>query len=52
MRKPKYSIRKELVESIVEEWYEYRIYEGKPKDGFAVASFKSEGEATKWVRNH
>ena len=52
MSKPKYSIRKELVESVVEEWFEYRIYAGKPKDGFAIASCKSAGEANKWVENH
>lgn len=52
MRKPKYTIRKELVETIGEEWYEYRIYEGKPKNGFSVASAKSEDEAKVWVQTH
>lgn len=52
MKKPKYTIRKELVESFVEEWYEYRVYSDKPRTGFAIVSFKSEGEAKNWVKSH
>jgi hypothetical protein len=52
MRKPKYTIRKELVETFVEEWEEYRIYAGKPRDGFHIAAFNTESEAAKWVKAH
>ena len=46
----KMTIRKELVGSPVEEWNEWRVYRGKPKDGAAVASFKTEKEANAFVR--
>ena len=46
----KMTIRKELVGSPVEEWNEWRVYRGKPKDGMAVASFKSEKEAKAFVK--
>lgn len=52
MRKPKYTIRKELVENFVEEWEEYRIYAGKPRDGFHIAACKTEREAERWVESH
>lgn len=52
MIKPKYTIRKELVETVVEEWEEYRIYAGKPRDGFHIAAFKTEREAARWVKTH
>ena len=46
----KMTIRKELVGSPVEEWNEWRVYRGKPKDGAAVASFNSESEAKAFVK--
>lgn len=46
----KMTIRKELVGSPVEEWSEWRVYRGKPKDDAAVASFKSEKEARAFVK--
>ena len=49
-RKAKMVIRKELVEASTQEWNEWRVYRGKPKDGFSVASFKTEEEAKAFVR--
>ncbi len=49
-RKGKLVIRPELVSSPDEEWTEFRVYRGKPKDGFAIASFHKESEAVAFVR--
>lgn len=49
-RKAKMVIRKELVEASTQEWNEWRVYLGKPKDGMAIASFKTEKEANAFVR--
>ena len=49
-RKAKLVIREELVSSPDEEWTEFRIYRGKPKDGFAIASFKRERKAAAFVK--
>lgn len=49
-RKGKLVIRAELVSSPDEEWTEFRVYRGKPKDGFAIASFHKEREAEAFVR--
>ena len=51
-KKVKMTIRKELVSTPTEEWNEWRVYRGKPKDGFSVASFKSEAEAEEWATAH
>lgn len=49
MKNTKYTIRKELVGSPVEEWYEFRVYAGEPKDGCYVASFANETKAEAWI---
>ena len=46
----KYTIQKELVSNPVEEWYEFRIYYGKPKDGYFIASYKTRNEAKAAVK--
>lgn len=48
--KAKMVIRKELVSSPVEEWFEFRVYRGKPKEGTAIASFTDEKEAFSYVK--
>lgn len=44
------TIRAELVETFVEEWTEWRVYRGEPKEGRHIASFKTEREAKAYVR--
>ena len=46
----KYTIQKELVSSPDEEWYEFRIYYGKPKDGYSIASYHTLKEAKAAVK--
>ena len=45
-RNRKMTVRKELVETFVEEWTESRVYMGSKR----VASFKTEREAKAFVR--